>query len=169
MTAKKKVLKLDDSFTEPEEIVLLITSTNKDYRMAYFLNKYLKFDFSRRSNLQYSTKLKEQDTAEYPVFSCEAKEADLSWMLVSNKHSYGNLIKKTGNIDYLLIARGATEEVNVADMLAKIRKIPNVLFVNETNLQAHANIFEVLEKLELLIILEEKRRKDQSQSYKDYN
>lgn len=169
MTAKKKILKLDDSFSKPEEIVLLITSTNKDYRMAYFLNKYLKFDFSRRSNLQSSTKLKEQETPEYAVFSCEDKEKDLSWLLVSNKHPLGNLLKKTGNIDYLLIARGTTEEVDENTVLSKLRKIPNVLFVNKTNHQTHVNIYEVLEKLELLIMMEEKRKRNQNQGYKDYN
>lgn len=169
MTAKKKVLKLDDSYCEPEEIVFVITSTNKDYRMAYFLNKYLRFDFYKRSNLQYSIRGNQYETAEYAVFSWEEKETDLFWLLVSNKHPMGNLLKKTGNIDFLLIVKGSTEEVDVEHVLSKLRKIPNVLFANATNQQTHANLPEVLEKLELLIMLDDKRKKDKKQNYQDYN
>lgn len=170
MTAKKKVLKLDDdSFSEPEEILLLITSTNKDYRMAYFLNKHLKFDFYRQSNLQYSNRSKDKETTEFSVFSYEEKEAERSWLLVSNKHSGGNLLKKTGNIDFLLIIKGTTDEFDTDHFLTKLRKLPNVLFAKKTSHEVHKNIYDVLENLELLMISDGKKHKNKNQNFRDYN
>lgn len=143
----------------PEELLVLITSTNKDYRMAYFLNKQLGFNFVRRPDLEYSHH-DHKVTGSYSVYSCEQTNLQVSWYLLGNKHAKGNLLKKTTNVDYLLVARGNNEAVDASGMLAKLRKVPNTLFVQQSQYENLPNIADVLEILELMIMQEDRKEKD---------
>lgn len=158
MIAKKKILKLDDEFLEPEELLFLITSTNKDYRMAYFLNKQLSFNFIRRPDLEYSHH-DHDATGSYAVYSSEQESLGIGWYLLGNKHAEGNLLKKTTNVDYLLVAKGNYQVVDTAGLIAKLRKVPNTLFVQQSQYENLPNIADVLELLELMIMREDKKEK----------
>ncbi|MFW6227370.1 MAG: IPExxxVDY family protein [Bacteroidota bacterium] len=158
MGPKKKILRLDDSFLEPEELLWMITSTNDDYRMAYFFNKNLKFRFYRYTTLDYKLPGKKL-TGAYSVYVFEQEGLPNSWYLLSNKHENGNLIKKSGNVDFLLIARGTPDAVEVDDITSRIRQFPETLFVQHVDPDKLDNIGEVLDLLEIKMIEVKKERK----------
>ncbi|MCF8331389.1 MAG: IPExxxVDY family protein [Bacteroidales bacterium] len=156
--AKKKILKLDEESCEPEELIVIINSTNKDYRMAYFINKFLKFEFSRRSDLE--CKHKNKTTTNYSVYRHHQTDLHVDWYLVNNKHPEGNLIPKTQNVDYLLIVRGNYQIIDMQKILVKIRQIPNTIYAQIMPQEKFNLIPEVLEMLELMILEETKREKE---------
>lgn len=156
--AKKKILKLDEEFYEPEELVVIINSTNKDYRMAYFMNKYLKFEFSRRSDLICD--LKNNTSTRYSVYRHHQPDSHVDWYLVNNRHAEGNLIPKLQNVDYLLIIRGNYRAVSIENILTKIRQIPNTMYAQKMPQEQFKLMPEVFDMLELMILEETKKEKE---------
>lgn len=155
MTAKKKTFKLESNLPFSEELLFLISSTNKDYRLAYFLNKYLGLSLEKRGNLKYSLPGAGY-SGSYSLYMFEQNEIELTWYLVSNKHEAGNLIKGFGKIDYILIVKGNYEQMDVENLLHSIRKIPDILFVQQTNHENLKNIYDVLEMIEISVMEENK-------------
>lgn len=166
MVPKKKILRLDDSFMEPEELLWMITSTNDDYRMAYFFNKNMKFRFCRYTDLNYKLPGK-KFTGTYSVYVYEQDDLSNTWYLLSNKHENGNLIKKSGNVDYLLIAKGTPDAIEVDGVTSRIRKFPDTLFVQQVDHDKLDNIGEVLDLLEITLLEVKKDRKEKARAGKN--
>lgn len=71
---------LDDVFDDSVFTLIAIHCTIEDYRLAYFLNKYLKINLIRKkSDLDFN-----QGTATYSIYKWEDKKQLLTWNLVSN-------------------------------------------------------------------------------------
>ncbi|MFO8053650.1 MAG: IPExxxVDY family protein [Bacteroidales bacterium] len=156
--AKKTILTLDDAMLSPGDPVILITSTNKDYRMAYFLNKHLDFKLSRCSDMDYASK-KGVSAVQYSLYDYEETDIGVHWCLLSNKHERGNLIKRAGDVDFLLIGRGSHDVVDMEKIVKIIRSIPHVLFVREAANAMLSNMEGVMQSLELTLIEEERKKK----------
>ncbi len=166
MAPKKKILRLDDSFLEPEELLWLITSTNDDYRIAYFFNKYFKFRFYRCADLTYRLPGRKL-TGTYSVYEYKQDDMSNTWYLLSNKHENGSLIKKSGNVDFLLVAKGTPDAVDENEITSRIRKFPDVLFVQQVDHDKLGNIGEVLDMLEITLLEVKKARKMKEQADKN--
>ncbi|MFO8087532.1 MAG: IPExxxVDY family protein [Bacteroidales bacterium] len=158
MMAKKKVLKLNAEQQEVDGFVLLITSTNKDYRMTFFMNKYAGFNLERRSNLEYFHQHQQQSLS-YSVFREYDHYHNTEWYLINNKNPRGALLPKLGKVDFLFIGRGNYQVHDQGDIITKFRSLPNTQFVQQILPEASNHIFDIFELLELMVLEEHKQEK----------
>ncbi len=164
MTAKRLVLKLDDTPPEIEKWVVLIASGMRGYRMAYFLNKYLEVSLGFCFSLSYKP-AKSSAPVDYPAFSWEDREMGVRYYLIENKNPAGALLKKSGNIDFLWIAKGNHDLLDKTQMVNQIRNIPGVVFVQPAPSDDASNMEHILESLEIKMIEFNKQEKERPDEY----
>ena len=157
------VHKLLDWDMEEEPFVLIgIHSTTEPYRMAYFINKYLKVCFKRQ--------LKDQDItlqdyiARYPVYHYRDVDQNASLYLIPNHckaqiksiSSAGlfatnqvdeiksTLIKEYRTVDYFLKIEKDPEHFPLKKLLSDLNQIPQVISVYQTDTATIKNTYYLI-------------------------
>lgn len=98
-----------------------INSREKDFRLAWFLNKELNWDLGREKPYKLETK---DQNSEHELFRYFSEENDFTIHLISNRSLKGALIQEYAQIEYLLKVEGRED---IEELVKKIRKINNVL------------------------------------------
>lgn len=145
--AKKLSFNIDFS---SEYSFIGIASQLKDYRLAFFLNKQLNLNLKRISDfIQGSTDIEE---ISYSLFNYHHPETKNNFCLISNHNSEAKLIAALKNIDYFLLIENDIPDASKKELIANIRKIPNVMAAYDIELSKIKNISNLLADLELQLL-----------------
>lgn len=71
-----------ESFSEDEISLIAIHTSLEDYRLAYFLNTYLKTKFTKFRATQTTTKTRKQPL--FPMYNYTDSSYEIEWALVAN-------------------------------------------------------------------------------------
>ncbi|KQC32139.1 MULTISPECIES: IPExxxVDY family protein [Nonlabens] len=144
--------KLVDWDMEDEPFVLIgIHSTCEPYRMAYFINKYLKVSFKRQEKDQDITL--QEYIARFPVYHYKDVDQNASLYLIPNHcraqikstSSAGlfathqvdeiktTLIKEYRTVDFLLKIEKDPEHFPLKKLLSELNEIPQVISVYQAD------------------------------------
>ncbi|MCP4882382.1 MAG: IPExxxVDY family protein [Flavobacteriales bacterium] len=118
-----------------------IHSVLADYRMAYYLNKYLDIQLRRfKDDLDFKS-----ENCSFPLYTFEDETAYASWSLIANKHVFTQniagggsnlfleetkisyLIPEKKKVDYFIKITGLTDNVELSTTLLNINKINNIM------------------------------------------
>ncbi len=105
---------------EPTLFVVAISTTEDDYRLAWLLNSSLKINLARAERLATSS------LQSFPTFFYIDNVGGVSYMLVSNKVGGMYLTPQLKNVDYLFKISGTLTENLKAEVLSKLRSIPEI-------------------------------------------
>lgn len=105
-------------------LVFGITSTTKDYRMCWSLNKALNISLKRENALDIYSK--DKGIIGHSCFVYEDEVYSAKYRLVENKHAHSRFLPEVVQADYLLIV-DETEKVDKTEILRKIKSIRQVL------------------------------------------
>lgn len=107
-------------------ILIAITSSLKDYRLCYQINKALQVNFSRiqELSLSYPEGQMEQNFNRYAYFP---DNSEAEFFLLTNKGTEGLLIPEMNKVDYFLMIRNFIDEEDLTHWMSHIKKIPEVL------------------------------------------
>lgn len=140
-------LELDD-FSDDNYKLIGIHTTLEDYRLAFFLNRFLEAKFVRASyNLDFENK---NYNASYAIFEYEKnKELGAEWFLIANifktklkaiglfpeSQTKAYLIPEKKKVDYFLKIEGDCTYETVSKLVEQIQQIPQVItaYIIETN------------------------------------
>lgn len=130
-----------DEYSDDNYYLIGIHSVLEDYRMAFLLNKFFKFNFKKAS---YSLDVKNENfNSFYSIFEYTNKELALDWFLINN--SYKAVAKSTNSglfneseiithllpekkrIDYFLKIEGDADSEYIEESIKKINTISQVL------------------------------------------
>jgi len=98
-----------------------INSREKDFRLAWFLNKDMKWSLERTDPHILETK---DQKSEHELFKFVSEENHYTVHLISNRSLQGVLIPEYAQIEYLLKVEGRED---IEELVKQIRKINNVL------------------------------------------
>ena len=98
-----------------------INSREKDFRLAWFLNREMKWSLERKE--PYKLEIKEQNS-EHELFKYVSEENHYTIHLISNRSLQGVLIPEYAQLEYLLKVEGRED---IEELVKQIRKINNVL------------------------------------------
>ena len=112
----------------PEHLsVLGINSSQKDYRVAHFLNKTLEIVLKREEDLTMINKRKyESENIFFPFFRFEDELLRLIFYLVKNQSGKIGFIPSLKKTDYLFLADGYESDLYLNEKLGLIKEIPVV-------------------------------------------
>lgn len=128
MAKTKLLLEYDYDF-----LLIGIIARVPDYKLVWSLNKSLEIELSKENDMELPSFVKEQsagltlgfeDSPEKPQFSFyrfDNEDAHLFYTLISNRSKTSLLIKEEQSVDFFLIIGGMYDEIDVDQLLDKIR------------------------------------------------
>jgi hypothetical protein len=151
-------IKVDPDYDE--DIAIIGISCHKpDYRIALELNKSIHlnlvhqpFDlcvFDQQRNVELC----------YPVFFYADPDTQVSFYLIPNHHPNGKLFPDQKMMDYFMLITGIMKNEAQLELIADIKKIPQVLTAHNLNLKKIKNLREFISDIELLMIKIKNRKK----------
>jgi len=142
-------LNLEDSFSE-EFSLLAIHTDLEDFRLAYFLNKKLGLNLSRKEfDLNFI-----DSKGNFSVFEYIDQDSFLKWSLISNIYNHNftantnnndlfelsnelvkkfNLLSEYKNVNFLLKLENNENQVDLEDIIKKIKNIPQIITLYNIN------------------------------------
>jgi len=107
-------------------VLIAVTTSLKDYRICYLINKYLNFNFTKTADLAVDI---------YPgsapvyfslyTYNWEASETDFFFM--SNKGSDGYLIPEMKKADYFLMIKNYIDDTDLEKIISDLNRIPEIV------------------------------------------
>lgn len=107
-------------------VLIAVTTSLKDYRICYLINKYLNFNFVKTDDLSVDI-----HPGAPPVYfslyeyNWEASETD--FFFIGNKGSDGYLIPEMKKADYFLMIKNYIDDKDLDDLISALNKIPEVV------------------------------------------
>jgi hypothetical protein len=120
-----------------------INTTLVDYKLAYYCNEKLRFNFVRLKEILLDNVLP------YAFFYYNAGENRNAYNLVALKSKDHLCIKLKPHIDYLLIVRNHLPEERLTQLVKLIREIKDVTYAYSLDLSKIPAIDVLLEKIEM--------------------
>jgi len=144
MAKKKLILKQDDS---DEFSLLAISSTLKDYKLTFHLNKLFNINLRKIEDFQ---PIRQDQT--YPFYLHDRESSPYRISLLKMKNSGNMLLKGLKQVDYLFIVHHDLPTGQQKDYLKKIKTIPNVMTAFEIKPAKNNMIDQLLNDLELHLL-----------------
>lgn len=127
----KITLKLEFDF---DFIVLAITTSLKDYRLCFNLNKFAPANFMRVDEL--ALPLSDNHTvALFNRYTYLPENCETEFYLLSNKSSEGLLIPEMNRVDYFLVIKNFIDKEDLEAWITHLKQIPEVLAAVEVDVK----------------------------------
>ena len=123
MILNRKFLKFE---IDLDFVLIAVTTSLKDYRICYLINKHLAFNFVKIKDLSVDI-----NPGLAPVlfslyhYNWETTETDFYFM--GNKGSDGYLIPEFRKADYFLMIKNYIDENDLDNLLTSLNKIPEIV------------------------------------------
>jgi hypothetical protein len=123
MILNRKFLKFEIDF---DFVLIAVTSSLKDYRVCYLINKFLNFNFIKTEDLSVDI----HPGSEPVLFSkyhynWETTETD--FYFIGNKGSEGYLVPEMKSADYFLMVRNYIDDTDLDNLISTLNKIPEIV------------------------------------------
>jgi len=121
LNRKKLKFEIDLDF-----VLIAVTTSLKDYRICYLINKFLNFNFIKTPDLPVDI-----HPGEGPVlfskyhYNWETTETD--FYFIANKGSGGYLVPEMRKADYFLLIRNYIDENDLDKLILALNKIPEIV------------------------------------------
>jgi len=107
-------------------VLIAVTTSLKDYRICYLINKHLNFNFIKNPDLEIDI-----NPGMGPVFfslyhdNWEASETD--FYFIANKGSDGYLVPEMRKTDYFLMIKNYIDDEELDTLVFSLNKIPEIV------------------------------------------
>ena len=144
---------LSSEFNEIDFHLIAIHSPIEGYRLAFFINKYLKINLKLSKNKLHVNQKK--GSSDFERFTFEDEKKDIRWDLIENKNNISTkentvandlffetsmqfslpifLIPEYKKVDFFLKLDSESTPLNGNEIVAEIKKIPAITTVYEVN------------------------------------
>jgi len=119
--SKKLMLDFEDEISYS---FIGISSSLKDYKLNFFINKLSGFDFKRVDSFIFSFN---NQKFYYSLYIYIDHDNMHNYYLISNKHNAVRLVKDFIVFDYILIMDGEIDDDYVFELAKKIKTVPGVM------------------------------------------
>jgi len=123
MILNRKFLKFE---IDLDFVLIAVTTSLKDYRICYLINKFLNFNFSKINDLRVDIQ-----PANGPVlfsryhYNWETTETD--FYFIANKGTDGYLIPEMKKADYFLLIKNYIDENDLESIVSSLNKIQEIV------------------------------------------
>lgn len=107
--------------------VLGISCHARDYRMAWFINRGLLLDLSRKEEIKVMQK---NGSSVHSIYDCQLDDGRVHLCLIRNRTEFGYLMPEFAQMDYLLKVE-SVEEREFKEIMTNIRSLNQVQYTLE--------------------------------------
>ena len=123
MILNRKNLKFEIDF---DFVLIAVTSSLKDYRICYLINKYLNFNFSRDTDLELDIS-NQGGILHFSLFHYSWESTETDFYFIANKGSEGYLVPEMREADYFLMIKNYIDDDDLEGILSNLNKIPEIV------------------------------------------
>ncbi|RFZ91962.1 IPExxxVDY family protein [Mucilaginibacter conchicola] len=119
----RKVLKFE---IDLDFVLIAITTSLKDYRICYYINKCLNFNFTRTDDLQLDNHINGSAMLfSFYKYSWETTETD--FYFIGNKGTEGYLVPEMRSADYFIMIKNYIDDDDLDGIISGLNKIPEIV------------------------------------------
>ncbi len=119
----RKYLKFD---IDLDFVLIAVTTSLKDYRVCYLINKCLNFNFVRTEDLAVDI-YQGATPAHFSLFVYKWEASDTDFYFIGNKGPDGYLISEMKKADYFLLIRNYIDENDLDNIVSALNRIPEIV------------------------------------------
>lgn len=119
----KRILKFE---IDLDFVLIAVTSSLKDYRVCYLINKYLNFNFTRQTDLQVDIH-HNADPVLFSIFNYHWEASETDFYFITNKGSDGLLIPEMREVDYFIMIKNYIDDDDLENIITALNRIPEIM------------------------------------------
>lgn len=120
----RKILKFE---IDLDFVLIAITTSIKDYRACYLINKYLNFNFVRTTDLAVDVVAGSNRAAYFSLFTYNWEASETDFYFIANKGSEAYLIPEMRKADYFLLIKNYIDETDLDGIISALNRIPEIV------------------------------------------
>ncbi|MCQ2308009.1 MAG: IPExxxVDY family protein [Bacteroidales bacterium] len=123
--------------------IIGVCSHLEDYQLAWHLNKMLEINLVKYKDIT------NEDAQPFSFYLYNGGENSNAYNLVALSNGEAKWAKFSPATDYLVVIRNFISDENLQNIIAKIKAIPNVVFLYLIDLEKNKSIDAILEDIEM--------------------
>src|SRR3954465_5381141 len=123
MILNRKFLKFE---IDLDFVLIAVTTSLKDYRICYLINKYLNFNFIKNNDLAIDI-YPGMAPVYFSIYNYIWEDSETDFYFISNKGSDGYLIPEMKKADYFLMVKNYIDDNELDTLVAGLNKIPEIV------------------------------------------
>ncbi|MEO7211890.1 IPExxxVDY family protein [Mucilaginibacter sp.] len=123
MILNRKNLKFEIDF---DFILIALTTSLKDYRICYLINKSLNFNFAREEDLRLDIGPDGSEVL-FSIYQYSWETTETDFIFIGNKGSDGYLVPEMREADYFILIKNYIDENDLEHLISALNKIPEVV------------------------------------------
>nr|WP_255486924.1 IPExxxVDY family protein [Mucilaginibacter sp. SP1R1] len=123
MILNRKFLKFEIDF---DFVLIAVTTSLKDYRVCYLINKFLNFNFIKSNDLSVDI-YQGSEPVLFSLYHYQWETTETDFYFIGNKGSEGYLVPEIKSADYFLMIRNYIDDDDLDNLISTINKIPEIV------------------------------------------
>ncbi len=123
MILNRKFLKFE---IDLDFVLIAVTTSLKDYRICYLINKYLNFNFTKDNDLKVDLYQKSEPVY-FSLYKYQYGESETDFFFIANKGTDGSLIPEMREADYFIMIKNYIDNNDLERIIATLNKIPEIV------------------------------------------
>jgi glycosyltransferase involved in cell wall biosynthesis len=107
-------------------VLIAVTTSLKDYRICYLINKYLNLNFIKTDDLAVDIH-PGAPSVYFSLYEYHWEVSETDFFFISNKGSDGYLIPEMKKADYFLMIKNYIDDKDLDDLISALNKIPEIV------------------------------------------
>ncbi len=123
MILNRKFLKFE---IDLDFVLIAVTTSLKDYRICYLINKFLNFNFIKIPDLAVDI-YRNESTILFSLYHYNWETTETDFYFIANKGTEGYLIPEMKEADYFLLIKNYIDENDLDNIILTLNKIPEIV------------------------------------------
>jgi hypothetical protein len=105
-------------------VLVAITTSLRDYRLCYHINKRLNFNFTKSADLEI---IQGGMSVYFSLYQFHWEASDTDFYFIANKGSDGYLIPEMRKVDYFIMIRNYINDEDLDKLITDLNKIQEIV------------------------------------------
>ena len=123
MILNRKFLKFEIDF---DFVLIAVTTSLKDYKVCYLINKFLNFNFIKSNDLAVDI-YQGSEPVLFSLYHYHWETTETDFYFIGNKGSEGYLVPEIKSADYFLMIRNYIDDDDLDNLISTLNKIPEIV------------------------------------------
>ncbi|SDR86819.1 hypothetical protein SAMN05216490_0093 [Mucilaginibacter mallensis] len=123
MILNRKILKFE---IDLDFVLIAVTTSLKDYRICYLINKYLNFNFLKTSDLAIDIN-HSPESVYFSMYTYHWEASDTFFYFIANKGSDGYLVPEMRKTDYFFMIKNYIDDEDLEKLISGLNRIPEIV------------------------------------------
>jgi hypothetical protein len=107
-------------------VLIAITTSLKDYRICYHINKQLSFGFTKSPDLEVDI-VQGAEPVFFSLYQYHWEASETDFYFIANKGTDGYLVPEMREADYFLMIRNYIDDDDLDKMITALNRIPEIV------------------------------------------